>query len=217
MRLKELLKQSNQKTRICKKCFCEIKESSIHNLLHKNVELCHKCLMDFRPVLNEFKIGDISAINLYWYTEKIQEVLYQFKGCKDIELRNTFFEYYYDWLNFKFKDYIIIPAPSSKENDAERGFNQVIEMCSNLKMPTMCIVHKLGKDLQHNLSAKNRAKISNQMIIDDVDLSGKKILIVDDVYTTGSTVKSMIELIREKNPKKIKVLVMAKTLDLDQR
>ena len=211
------MKLSNQRTRICKKCFKEINEATIHNLLYKNVDLCHDCLIELSPVLNEFKIGDVDAMNIYWYNEKIQEILYQFKGCKDIELKNTFFDYYYDWLNIKFKKYTIIPAPSTKDNDQERGFNQVLEMCENFKMPMMCIVHKLGNELQHNLNSKDRAKISNSMIIDDVDLSRKKILIVDDVYTTGSTVKSMIELIKEKNPKKIKVLVMAKTLDLDSR
>ena len=45
--------------------------------------------------------------------------------------------------------------------------------------------------------------------------SGKKVLIVDDVFTTGSTVNAMIDLIKPKNPKKIKILVMSKTRDID--
>jgi predicted amidophosphoribosyltransferase len=40
---------------------------------------------------------------------------------------------------------------------------------------------------------------------------------VDDVYTTGSTIKAMIKLAREKGAKKIKVLLMSKTIDLEKR
>lgn len=167
--------------------------------------------------MNEFKIGEIKAMNLYWYNDTIKSLLYQYKGCKDYELKDTFFDYYYSWLNYKFKGYVIIPAPSSKENDLERGFNQVIEMCNKIKLPMMCIVHKTNNEKQHNLNSKERTKIEDAMEIDDIDLKNKKILIVDDVYTTGSTVKTMIKLIKSKNPKKIKVLVMAKTIDLELR
>jgi len=41
--------------------------------------------------------------------------------------------------------------------------------------------------------------------------TGDKILIVDDVFTTGATVQGIIKLVKTLNPKKIRVLVMSKT------
>lgn len=154
---------------------------------------------------------------MYYYTEKIQELLYQFKGCKDYELRTVFLEYYKQYLNLKFKKYTIIPAPSFFKNDEDRGFNHVVEMYSILGLKMERIIHKIKQVKQADLSSEERQKIGDVLIIDDVDLTNKRILIVDDVFTTGSTIRSMIELIKSKNPKDIKVLVMAKTIDLDKR
>jgi predicted amidophosphoribosyltransferase len=38
-------------------------------------------------------------------------------------------------------------------------------------------------------------------------------LIVDDVYTTGSSVKAAISLIKKYNPKEIRVLTVAKNIE----
>lgn len=126
-------------------------------------------------------------------------------------------EYYADYLNFKFNGYTMIPAPSSKESDEERGFNHVEEMFKNLKLKMFKCIHKTKSVKQADLTTKERKKIGKILAIDDVDLSNKKVLIVDDVFTTGSTIKSMIKLVKEKGAKKIKVLLMSKTIDLEKR
>ena len=77
-----------------------------------------------------------------------------------------------------------------------------------------CCIKKTKSMKQSDLSASERHKIKDYLTIDNVDFSLKKILIVDDVYTTGSTVRAMIDLLKTKNPKKIKVLVMSKTKDI---
>lgn len=159
-------------------------------------------------------IGDIEGYYIYNYDEEVQKNLYQFKGCFDIELAPIFLEYFRPFLKLKYFGYCIVPAPSHKNADKERGFNHVVEIfkCLNLKM--IRCVSKTNNVKQSDLKAGERAKVANHLEINDVDLSGKKILIVDDVYTTGSTVKAMINLVKNKNPKKIKVLVMSKTKDL---
>lgn len=209
--------QLKTKTNICKICFREIEQNSFHSLFYKNSSICHNCLVLLQPSIETFKLEGIKYTHIYFYNEKIQSLLYQFKGCKDYELKTVFLEYYKAYLNILFNGYYIIPAPSYKKSDKERGFNHVTEMFSILNMKQIKCIHKTKKIKQADLTTKERENISKYLVIDDIDLSNKKILLVDDVYTTGSTIKAMINLVKQKGAKKIRVLLMSKTIDLDKR
>lgn len=213
----KLFQQLETKTDICKICFKPIEQSTLHSLLFKGPTICHDCLLEFGPVLETFFVDGIECFHLYFYNQKVQELLYQFKGCKDYELRTVFLEYYLYYLNIKFKGYEIIPAPSSVKSDKERGFNHVEEIFKNLNLKMIRCIHKTKQVKQADLTTKEREKIGQHLRIDNVDLKHKKILLVDDVYTTGSTIKSMIKLVKERGAKRIKVLLMSKTIDLEKR
>lgn len=215
--MKKQSQQSEIKTDICKICFKPIEQATLHSLLFKNPTICHDCLLNFGPVLKTFRIENVECFHLYFYNQKVQEILYQFKGCNDYELRTVFLEYYLTYLNYKFKGYEIIPAPSSAKSDKERGFNHVEEIFKNLNLKMNKCIHKTKQVKQADLTTKEREKIGQYLTIDNVDLKHKKVLLVDDVYTTGSTIKSMIKLVKERGAKKIKVLLMSKTIDLEKR
>ena len=104
----------------------------------------------------------------------------------------------------------MIPAPSFIDSDKERGFNHVEEIFRTLGLKMIPCIHKIKDVKQADLSSKEREKIKDVLAIDEVDLKGKKVLIVDDVYTTGSTAKAMIDLVKNKEPKKIKCLFLSK-------
>lgn len=182
----------------------------------KNQTICNKCFQKFNPVLQRFSVQNLDGLYIYNYDEIIKEKLYQLKGCFDIELSGIFLEYFSLFLRVKFLGYTLIPAPSSKEADEERGFNHVVEIFKTLNLPMNRCVHKTENIKQSDLSANERKNIKNYLKIDDVNLKNKKVLIVDDVFTTGSTINAMIDLLKEKNPKKIKILVMSKTISKEE-
>lgn len=187
------------------------------HFLGYETKICSRCFSKFKPVLQSFSSQNVDILYLYNYDEVIKENLYKLKGCFDIELAPTFLDYYRFYLRIKFFGYVIIPAPSSRESDTERGFNHVVEIFKVLGLPILECIHKSQNMKQSDLTAEERVKISDILFIDDVDLTKKKILIVDDVYTTGSTFNTMIQLVKSKHPKKIKGLLMSKTYDLSER
>ena len=118
----------------------------------------------------------------------------------------------------RYKDYYVVPVPSYKNDDEERGFNHVVEAFKSLKIKTLDLLEKTAHHKQAERGAKRRKDIRKYLRVkEQIDLSKKKILIVDDIYTTGATIKAAINLVEKLNPKTIKVLVLAKTIDLKKR
>lgn len=200
------------RTKICKICLKPVHNWNLHIFFKSDYCICEKCEEKLHPLFLKFRIGNIDALAIYKYDEDIRTFLYQFKGCYDIELGEVFLNRFKDELHFMFHDYFLIPAPSSKKDDKEREFNHVKIIFQSLNLPVLPIIDKAFDYKQAELSAKERQEATrNLRINNNHSLYGKKILIIDDVYTTGATVRGMIELIKTLKPKKIKVLVMSKT------
>ena len=153
------------------------------------------------------------ALSLYPYGEAIRSALYQFKGCFDVELAPVFLDFPLDYLRLRYHGYVIVPAPSSKEHDEKRGFNHVVEMFRPLGLPMHCILQKTSDRKQADLTYQERQKVGDILTLEGgSSLKGKKILFVDDVYTTGATCKACLNLLKQLRPAKLAVLTMAKTL-----
>lgn len=174
-------------------------------------------MYELEPKFIKFKVNNYSAIAVYEYTDRIKSLLYQFKGCFDIEIFDVFLERFKHELKMMFYGYHMVPIPSYKDDDERREFNHVEEMFKVIKLPMIKALVKTSHIKQANSPFQERQKISKYLeLINGVDLSGKKVLIVDDVYTTGSTMKAAIALIEKLHPKTIKVLVMSKAINKNE-
>lgn len=194
-------------------CFKEFKERQLVYLLN-DLSICPKCFKELQPKFIFFNIDKYRCLSIFEYDDKIKALLYQFKGCFDIEMGDIFLKRYSHELHLYYLGYKVIPIPSYKEDDEKRQFNHVKEMFRFLDLPIVDAIEKTNHVKQANCSFEQRKEIGKHLrLIDGVNLKGKKVLIVDDVYTTGSTMKAAIELIKKLEPKKIKVLVMSKTVE----
>ena len=203
-------------TKVCKTCFEDIDDCSISELINPDLSLCINCFEKLNPKFHTFKIGKINCTAIYDYDEDIKGLIYQFKGCYDYELKDIFLERYKKELEFYYHDYLIIPIPSSREDDLRRGFNHVEESFKVLNLKIDRRIYKKIKMKQSDRNAKDRGNIGDFLDLSDTSsLKHKKILLVDDIFTTGSTMRACIELIKQLHPKKIEVLVLCKTRDIN--
>ncbi len=186
-------------------------DNSINYLIKSNPQICSSCYRKFHPVYEEFTLLGCSGLAIYKYDDGIRSLIYQFKGCYDYELSSVFLDRSLLYLKNKYKGYVLVPAPSTKESDEKRGFNHVIEIFKHLDKPIYRVIEKTDNVKQSDLSKVERRNISEHLRINNrYLLTKKKVLIVDDVKTTGSTLKAMIKLIKECRPRKIKILVLSR-------
>lgn len=209
--MKNLFSEFKNPIKTCKICFKEIEFAGIFNVLHADSCLCNECQKKLVPKEIHFKVDGVKGTSIYEYDENIKSLLFQLKGCSDIELAEVFLNRYKGLIRFRYHDYVMVPAPSDDESDLERGFNHVIEIFKGTKLPIVRAIRKTQKHKQSDQDYKNRLEVKKYLCFDEsIDITNKKVLIVDDVMTTGSTIKAMISLIKEHNPKKIAVVVMSK-------
>lgn len=179
--------------------------------MNKKSFLCDKCYGQLAPKFIKFKISKINGIAVYQYDDFVKKKLYTFKGCYDYELAPIFIFDFAKILRIKYKDFSIVPVPSYFLDDEKRGYNHVEEIFKSLSLPFIKIFEKTDPIKQSDQGAEERKNVIERLKITDGNrISNKKILIVDDVFTTGATIEACLELLAPFKPKKIEILVMSK-------
>lgn len=200
-----------QKIKVCKVCFKQFTEFNMVNFLHPDNDLCYECLSCFVPIFENTKTQNEKTLILYAYNDFLKNTLYKLKGNGDIEIASIFLSSIYLFLKLKYFGYLIVLAPSFIQREKERGFNHLSEIFKALKMPMISPLIKISDRKQSDLNLEERKKIQDYIIWDEnFNIKNKKILLVDDVITSGSTLNACLNLVKKHQPKKIQILVISK-------
>lgn len=115
---------------------------------------------------------------------------------------------------------MIIPVPLHPSRLRQRRFNQAGEMALRIArknskefLPEV-LVRKKATRQQVGLSESQRARnVSGAFIVPQemkIHLKGKRVLLIDDVYTTGATCKAATRALKRGGAASVSVLVFAK-------
>lgn len=186
---------------------------------------CQKILNSKNKIIlpDKYYLQGLYYINNY-ADELTQKIIHQFKYGYTEELAIILGKYLAELLDQEFD--IIVPIPLHKKRFAERGFNQA-ELLATQIIKHINVGTTLGLSLQNNILS--RAKYTHpQAQLDDatriknvqnifqinnkkIDLiKDKKILLVDDVYTTGATMQECAKILACYQPNKIWGITIAK-------
>lgn len=115
-------------------------------------------------------------------------------------------------------DFVLVPLPLHKRRILERGFNQseilasVLATHFNLPLINDCLRRTRYTKHQTLLNQDKRQKNITGVfnIIDNKSIIGKKILLIDDVVTTGASLNEAAKILRQNGAIKVIGLVLAK-------
>jgi len=177
--------------------------------------ICGHCVAK-KPAYNK-------SISILKYDEYSKKIIHKFKYQDNLHL----LDYLVSLMNnlgvsiISQADYIV-PVPMHKYKLLKRGYNQAallamrIAKKNNIKYLPELLIKKKNTLAQADLKKDQRVNnIKNTIVINKkyVNLiSEKKILIIDDVITTGATIDECSNIIRKYNPSSILVLSLAKSV-----
>ena len=178
-KLRDLITFNQREEYSCVSCKNQFKKLSKERCQNCNKELHRDTCIDCKLWMKKGYIPKHLAI-------------YQFMG--DYCLRKTFQKDIKNNLKpFFKKGYTIVPVPLSEERLVERGFNQVEGLIEGI--PYQDIFEKRDIEKQSSKTREERLSQDNAFCLKKGIDVPDKIIIVDDIYTTGSTLYQMVQLL----------------------
>lgn len=196
---------------LCPKCRVElnkIKECKKHIYLTKS----------FTTHMYIFSYKDIIRKNIVNY--KFNEQAYKYKAFANFIVNNK------KICRYLGKYDIIIPVPISKKRSRQRGYNQseliLKEIAKNMK--DICVLKNVLYKVKHTLpqsTLKKEERLNNLKDAYEVKnseiIKNKKVLLFDDIYTTGSTVEECSKMLKSAGAYEIRGINSCKRLNNTRR
>jgi ComF family protein len=116
---------------------------------------------------------------------------------------------------------IIIPVPLHKKRLRQRGFNQALLLARKFfqqdqrKIEPLVLKRHVWTQPQTGLNRTARKRnVKNAFAVSQPDkIKDKKVLLVDDVYTTGATVNECARTLNRNGAKEVYVVTLARVVD----
>ena len=146
---------------------------------------------------------------LFTYNQAMKDYFNRYKFQGDYVLRKVFAAAIKAHLR-PYRAYSIIPVPLSKERYEKRKFNQVKALLEAADIPYIDLLIREGSEQQSSKSKQERLQVNLGFKLKKCDQYPDKVLLVDDIYTTGATLQSIKALFYENGIKNVKTFSLAR-------
>ncbi len=183
-----------------------------------------ECRSRIEEIHKEFRLDSPYIDRCYsslFYNNFTKDSIHRFKFEDRSYLYRTFHSYMLKTMEMnKIKDFdIIIPVPVHWRKEAIRGYNQAYLLAKPLAMkldkPILrdCLVKSKWTREQNTLSAYERKRnlLDSFKVRRRERIQGMRILLIDDIFTTGSTLKVCSETLMKAGAESVFALTLTST------
>ncbi|WP_064093089.1 ComF family protein [Rossellomorea aquimaris] len=210
---------SKEKSFLCVKC-----ESQLEKIKGKRCRVCSRSLETLPPELIKGEVcfdcfrwesdpkwqGILhNNTSIFYYNDFLKDYLAQYKYRGDYELAKSFTPHIKSCLKSLHFD-IIIPIPLSKKRLYERGFNQSTALLEKLEVRPSNNLSRTHSEKQSKKSRRERLVKEQVFRLDESNVEGKSILLFDDIYTTGTTLRQAARILKVAGAVEVSSLTVAR-------
>jgi ComF family protein len=118
------------------------------------------------------------------------------------------------------EDFVVVPVPLHRRRLRQRGFNQslllsrVVASCLGTQLEYLSLIRKKHTRSQTGLGKEDRRKnVARAFCVTSPGIfKGTKVLLVDDVFTTGYTLNECARILKKAGALKVACLTLARTV-----
>lgn len=183
---------------LCKSCLRE--------LVFLEGPRCEKCSrLSKQPICGDCRWWEertdplMFNYSIFQYNDFMQEIIARWKYRGDYCLGEAFKKQFRDGFRRKFsfltKGTIAVPVPLSNERLLERGFNQASHLTKFLPLETKEVLSRVHGEKQSKKTRRERISAINPFKMGHAVKNS--VVLVDDIYTTGTTIRHAASILKE--------------------
>ncbi|SEQ25527.1 ComF family protein [Piscibacillus halophilus] len=207
---------------INQRVLCDVCQSRFERIEDMSNHCCEKCM---RPIEQSISIcGDCYAwqerlggkdplhrnVSIFNYNSFMKDVMALFKYRGDYELVKVWESDVKTTFQKCFSEkFTLVPIPLSKKRLEERGFNQAEAIAKLIDPNTAFFIERTHTEKQSKKTKRERIFSKNPFKLKGIPSS--HILLIDDLYTTGTTLRQAAQLLIDSGAKVVQSLTLIRS------
>jgi ComF family protein len=154
------------------------------------------------------------ARSLFLFTDPMRGILHHLKYAGRVSLARPLGRQLRQHLvDEGFRGAVVVPVPLHRARERQRGFNQAELLARHLGLPVARRLLRRRKNTPSQTGLSRSQRTINLSAAFEVRGSAPEcVIVVDDVYTTGSTVHEIARTLKRAGTSRVEVLTVARVL-----